>query len=148
MSETPVTLVPEASQLGVRCAPTGSVTVLKTIGMLLVAATSAWADGVAMPTITSGLSPMNLRAICAAVPVLPWALWYCPEVLAVFVAGLLEGLLDPVASGVQRRVLDDGGHGHRLLLFGVGAEGQGHAKGQGTEGQPFILIGLHHAAIS
>lgn len=77
MSETPVTLVPEASQLGVRCAPTGSVTVLKTIGMLLVAATSAWADGVAMPTITSGLSPMNLRAICAAVPVLPWALWYC-----------------------------------------------------------------------
>ncbi len=70
------------------------------------------------------------------------------EVLAVFVAGLLEGLLDPVASGVQRRVLDDGGHGHRLLLVGVGAEGQGHAKGQGTEGQPFILIGLHHAAIS
>ena len=89
-----MTLVPEASQLGVRCAPTGSVTVLKTIGMLLV------------------------------------------------------GLLDPVASGVQRRVLDDGGHGHRLLLVGVGAEGQGHAKGQGTEGQPFILIGLHHAAIS
>ena len=49
-----------------------------------------------MPTITSGLSPMNLRAICAAVPVLPWALWVLPlEVLAVFVAGLLEGLLDP-----------------------------------------------------
>ncbi|TEQ33656.1 hypothetical protein IPC57_09410 [Pseudomonas aeruginosa] len=39
-------------------------------------------------------------------------------------------------------MLDDGGHGHRLLLVGVGAEGQGHAKGQGTEGQPFILIGL------
>lgn len=70
------------------------------------------------------------------------------EVLAVFVAGLLEGFLDPVAGGIQRRVLDDGGHGDRLLLVGVGAEGQGHAKGQDTEGQPFILIGLHHAAIS
>jgi len=76
-SETPVTLVPEASQLGVSCAPTGSVTAVNTTGTLLVAATSACAEGVAMPTMASGWSPTNLRAICAAVPVLPWALWYC-----------------------------------------------------------------------
>ncbi|MNF16932.1 hypothetical protein D3C80_2201900 [compost metagenome] len=43
----------------------------------MVAATRAWAEGVAMATMASGLSPMNLRAIWAAVPVLPWALWYC-----------------------------------------------------------------------
>ena len=40
-----------------------------------------------MATMASGLSPTNLRAICAAVPVLPWALWYCrTEVLARLVA--------------------------------------------------------------
>ena len=32
--------------------------------------------GVAMATIASGLAPTYLRAICAAVPVLPCALWY------------------------------------------------------------------------
>ena len=58
-------------------ATTGSVTAEYTSGMSLVAATTACAEGVAMATITSDLSPTNLRAICAAVPVLPWALWYC-----------------------------------------------------------------------
>ena len=44
--------------------------------MSLLAATTACADGVAIATITSGRSPTYLRAICAAVPVLPCALWY------------------------------------------------------------------------
>src|SRR4029453_18101475 len=76
LSDTPVTLVPDGAQLLTSCAATGSVTPEYTTGTLLVAATTAWADGVAMATIAVGLSPTNLRAICAAVPVLPWALWY------------------------------------------------------------------------
>jgi hypothetical protein len=39
----------------------------------LVPATTAWAEGVEIGTITSGASPMNLRAIWAAVAGLPWA---------------------------------------------------------------------------
>ena len=42
----------------------GSVTVEKTMGMSLVAATAAWLVGVVIVTITSGLSPMNWRTIC------------------------------------------------------------------------------------
>jgi hypothetical protein len=58
-------------------AATGSVTAENTTGTVLVDAITAWAEGVAMATMASGLSPTNLRAIWAAVPVLPWALWYC-----------------------------------------------------------------------
>ncbi|MNI40538.1 hypothetical protein D3C73_947630 [compost metagenome] len=58
-------------------AATGSVTAEYTTGTSLVAATTACADGVAMATMASGRSPTNLRAICAAVPLLPCALWYC-----------------------------------------------------------------------
>ncbi len=76
-SDTPVTLVLDGSQLGTSLAATGSVTAENTTGTLFVAVITAWAEGVAMATMASGLSPMNLRAICAAVPVLPWALWYC-----------------------------------------------------------------------
>lgn len=76
-SDTPVMLLPEAAIDGTSLAATGSVTAEYTSGMSLVAAATACAEGVAMATITSDLSPMNLRAICAAVPVLPWALWYC-----------------------------------------------------------------------
>src|SRR5690606_36177864 len=68
---------PEGSQLRTSWAATGSVTAAKTTGTDLVLATTASADGVAMATITSGLSPTNLRAICPAVAVLPWAVWYC-----------------------------------------------------------------------
>src|SRR2546427_10163327 len=76
-SDTPVTLFLDGSQLGTSLAATGSVTAENTTGTVLVDATTAWAEGVAMATMASGLSPTNLRAICAAVPVLPWALWYC-----------------------------------------------------------------------
>ena len=75
MSDTPVTLVPDASQVFTSFAATGSVTALNTTGISFVAATTACADGVAIATITSGLSPTYLRAICAAVPLLPCALW-------------------------------------------------------------------------
>ena len=68
----PVTLLPPA-RLGTSLAPTGSVTAVNTIGISLVAPTTAWADGVEIGTITSGASPTNLRAICA-VAGLPWAL--------------------------------------------------------------------------
>src|SRR5690606_31697932 len=51
---TPVTLVPEASKDDTSCAAIGSVTAEYTTGMLLVAATTACADGVAMATMTSG----------------------------------------------------------------------------------------------
>ncbi|MCY1550308.1 hypothetical protein D9M68_865530 [compost metagenome] len=74
-SDTPVTLVPEGSQFFTSLAATGSVMAEYTTGMVLVAATVACADGVAMATITSGASPTYLRAIWAAVPTLPWALW-------------------------------------------------------------------------
>src|SRR5690606_41857634 len=47
-SDTPVTLVPLGSVLGTSCAATGSVTAEKTTGIELVAATTAWADGVAI----------------------------------------------------------------------------------------------------
>ena len=70
-----MTLLPEALQVLTSLAATGSVTALNTTGTSRVAATTAWADGVAMATITSGRSPMYLRAICAAVPLLPCALW-------------------------------------------------------------------------
>src|SRR3546814_15690433 len=76
-SDTPVTLVPDAAMLGTSCAATGSVTAEYTTGTSLVAATTDWADGVAMATMASGRSPPNLRAIWAAGPVLPWALGYC-----------------------------------------------------------------------
>src|SRR5690606_40072108 len=76
-SDTPVTLVSEASQLLTSCAASASATAAKTTGMDLVLATTTWAEGVAMATITSGLSPTNLRAIWPAVAVLPWAVWYC-----------------------------------------------------------------------
>ena len=70
----PVTLPPGRVRLGTSLAPTGSVTAVNTIGISLVAPTTAWADGVEIGTITSGASPTNLRAICAAVAGLPWAL--------------------------------------------------------------------------
>jgi len=73
-SETPVTFVPEGPMPGTSWAATGSVTAEYTTGTFLVAATTACADGVATATIASGRSPTNLRAICAAVPVLPCAL--------------------------------------------------------------------------
>ncbi|MNN53134.1 hypothetical protein D3C81_1678710 [compost metagenome] len=76
LSETPVTLVPVAPQPLTSWAATGSVTPEYTTGTVLVAATTACADGVAMATIAFGWSPTNLRAIWAAVPVLPCALWY------------------------------------------------------------------------
>src|SRR5690606_26056581 len=76
-SDTPVTLVSEASQLLTSCAASGSVTAAKTTGMDLVLATTAWAEGAAMATTTSGLSPTNLRSICPAVAVLPGAARYC-----------------------------------------------------------------------
>src|SRR5690606_20195409 len=75
LSETPVTLLPLGSRVETNWAATGSVTAEYTTGMVLVAATTAWADGVAMATMTSGLSPTNLRAICAAIAVLPCAVW-------------------------------------------------------------------------
>src|SRR5690606_26241267 len=59
-SETPVTLVPDASMEGTSCAATGSVTAEYTTGMSLVAATTDWAEGVAMATMASGRSPTNL----------------------------------------------------------------------------------------
>lgn len=62
-SDTPVTLVPVGSMLATSWAATGSVTAEYTTGTSLVAATTAWADGVAMATMASGLSPTNLRAI-------------------------------------------------------------------------------------
>ena len=74
MSETPVTLPPGASIEATSCAATGSVTAEKTIGMSLVAATTACAEGVEIGTITAGASPTNWRAICAAVAGLPCAL--------------------------------------------------------------------------
>ncbi len=72
-----MTLLPEGSQLRTSWAATGSVTAANTTGTDLVLATTAWAEGVAMATMASGRSPTNLRAICAAVAVLPWAVWYC-----------------------------------------------------------------------
>jgi hypothetical protein len=42
-----------------------------------VAATTAGAEGVALATMASGVSPPNLRASGAAGPGVPWALWYC-----------------------------------------------------------------------
>ena len=74
MSDTPVTLAPGLSRLRTSCAPTGSVTAVKTTGMSRVEATTAWAEGVEIGTITSGRAPANWRAICAAVAGLPWAL--------------------------------------------------------------------------
>ena len=73
-SDTPVTLVLEASQLLTSLAATGSVTAANTTGIDLVAATTDCALGVAMATITSGLSPANFLAIWPAVAVLPCAL--------------------------------------------------------------------------
>ena len=70
-------LVPVASQLFVSRAAMGSAMAAKTMGVELVAAIMVWAEGVEMATMASGLSPTNLRAIWAAVAVLPWALWYC-----------------------------------------------------------------------
>ncbi len=80
-------------------------------------ATTAWAEGVAMATMASGLSPTNLRAICAAVPVLPWALWYCHfRFLPDSKPAAFRAALHAVAHGVQGRVLHDGRHGHGFLL--------------------------------
>ena len=76
-SETPVTFVLDASQLGVNLAATGSVTAVKTIGINLVVATNAWVLGVAIPTIASGLLATNCLAIWAALALLPWALANC-----------------------------------------------------------------------
>ena len=70
----PVTLPPGFSIEPTSLAPSGSVTAVKTTGMSSVAATTAWAEGVEIGTMTLGLSPTSLRAICAAVPGLPWAL--------------------------------------------------------------------------
>ena len=70
----PVTLPPGFSGSATSLAPTGSVTAVNTTGMSFVAATTAWAEGVEIGTITSGASPTNLRAICAAVAGLPCAL--------------------------------------------------------------------------
>ncbi len=73
MSTTPVTLPPGFSRFDTIFAPSGSVTVEKTMGMSLVAETTACVDAVEIGTITFGLSPTNLRAICTAVAVLPCA---------------------------------------------------------------------------
>ncbi len=67
-------LAPGFSQLETSLAATGSVTALNTSGTVLVVAATAWADGVAMATITSGSSPTNFLAIWAAVTGLPCAL--------------------------------------------------------------------------
>ena len=72
-SEMPVTLPPGCSRFFTSWAPTGSVTAVNTTGMSWVAATTAWAEGVAIGTITFGFSPTNFCAIWAAVAGLPWA---------------------------------------------------------------------------
>ena len=73
-SDTPVTLPPGWSGLATSLAPSRSVTAVKTTGMSLVALTTVWAEGVEIGTMTSGRSPVSLRAIWAAVAGLPWAL--------------------------------------------------------------------------
>ena len=60
-------LPPGALSEGTSPAATGSVTAVKTIGMSLVAASAAWADGVEIGTMTVTASPTNCLAICAAV---------------------------------------------------------------------------------
>ncbi|VTR15362.1 Uncharacterised protein [Serratia fonticola] len=55
LSETPVTLVPLGCQLLTSLAATGSVTVVNTTGIVLVAATTDCAAGVEIATIASGL---------------------------------------------------------------------------------------------
>ena len=51
----------------------GSVTVVKTTGIVSVAAITAWEVGVVIGTMTSGLSPTNFLAICCWVGMLPLA---------------------------------------------------------------------------
>ena len=60
-------LPPGFSSVATSSAAIGSVTAVKTIGMSLVAAAAAWAEGVEIGTITVTLSPTNCRAIFAAV---------------------------------------------------------------------------------
>ena len=73
-SETPVTFLLGWSHAFTSLAPTGSVTALNTIFAFRADATAAWAEGVAIATITSGLSPANFFAIWLAVAVAPCAL--------------------------------------------------------------------------
>ena len=73
-SDMPVTLPPGCLGSATSFAATGSVTAVNTTGISLVAPTTACADGVEIGTITVGASPTSLRAICAAVAGLPWAL--------------------------------------------------------------------------
>jgi len=60
MSDTPVTFPPGFCKSFTKPALTGSVTAEKTIGISLVALAAAWDVGVAIVTITSTLSEMNL----------------------------------------------------------------------------------------
>ncbi len=71
ISDKPVTFPPGFSKLGISFAASGSVTAEKTTGISFVALTTACAEGVAIATITSGLSPTSLRAICVALSGLP-----------------------------------------------------------------------------
>ena len=71
----PVTLPPGLSSEPTSLAPSGSVTAVKTTGMSLVAATTAWAEGVEIGTMTLGLP--RRRACGRSAPRcagLPWAL--------------------------------------------------------------------------
>ena len=71
MSLTPVTLAAGASGSPTRPAPTGSVTAVKTIGVVWSALTTAWVVGVATPRIRSRFSPANFCAMVEAVAMSP-----------------------------------------------------------------------------
>jgi len=75
MSLTPVTLASGASTFFTRPAPTGSVTAVKTIGVVWSALTTACDVGVAIPKIRSRPSPANFWAMLAAVAMSPCAFW-------------------------------------------------------------------------
>ena len=70
-SDMPVTFPPGFSRLATSLAATGSVTAVNTTGMSFVAATTVWAEGVEIGTITSGSSPTSFLAIWAAVAGFP-----------------------------------------------------------------------------
>ncbi len=115
-------------------APTGSVTAVNTIGMSLVAATTACADGVEIGTITSGfVADELLRDLRRGRRIALRALVTEVEIVALHEAFGGELVLDAVARGVERRMLDDRGDRHGLELLGEGGSG-GQEQRQGGHG--------------
>ena len=112
-SERPVTLAPGLSSEATSCAPSGSVTAVKTIGMSLVAATAACAEGVEIGTmmvaavadeLARDLRRRGRLALRRLVDEL--------DLVALGEAGGGEPFADSVAGGVERGMLDDRRHRH------------------------------------